>query len=358
MSTAAGALPSMWVARYVLRANTALGGKAVGREREGALLRIETAVGPGFADIHPWTELGDLSLSRQIEALSIGKATKLGLRSMALAHLDAEARSRGESAFRGLVVPESHHLVGDLQMLTSQELRRIWALGFRTLKIKMGRALASEIQCLRALESELVSFRLRIDVNAILSEAGVRSLLGALSESLNNAIEFIEDPMPWDRPTWLRLREELGVQFALDRTDRMDRTDQTDRTDRTDEADLFDELKLEKTQGRSLGFDWLICKPAIQEPQVVAECARSQGLKLCVTSYLDHPVGQMGAALEAARLVQQGFSLGTCGLASHQVYESNEFIKEMAMIGPTVRPPSGAGIGWGELLERQAWVRI
>jgi O-succinylbenzoate synthase len=338
MKSRALRIPEIWAARYVLRSKGSLNAKSHTRERQGALLRVLTGAGEGFADLHPWTELGDLPLQLQLEALASDAPTDLGRRSLALAKLDAEARSRSESAFDGLTIPESHFLVSDLERIKNFDLDQIRDHGFNTLKIKLGRELASEFKLLCTLENELSNFRLRLDFNAAVTEVQLIAFFDGLPEGIKNAIEFLEDPLPWQEADWARLSERLGFSFALDR---------------------LQELQIEALERRRRkGFEWLICKPAVQEPSRISSIAQNQAARLCVTSYLDHPVGQVGAALEAGYLLRDGVAVGTCGLLSHFAYEKDAFSEAVRCAGPRLIAPPGIGIGFDDLLKSQAWVRI
>ena len=91
----------MWISRYTLKPKRAL--SAIAREgvREGALIRV----GDGFADVHPWPELGDEPLDRQLKRLARGETTPLAQQSLRFAEADGAARARGESLFKGLEIP-------------------------------------------------------------------------------------------------------------------------------------------------------------------------------------------------------------------------------------------------------------
>jgi O-succinylbenzoate synthase len=95
----------IWIAPYTLKARTSLGAKAKSSERSGALLKVEIADGVGYSDLHPWQELGDLPLSDQLNSLKTSVPSKQAQRSLALAEFDRSARSKGISAFNGLVIP-------------------------------------------------------------------------------------------------------------------------------------------------------------------------------------------------------------------------------------------------------------
>ena len=69
----------MFVWRYTLVPRRSLSPLAGARTREGALIRV----GDGFADVHPWPELGDAPLDEQLALLARGETTPLSERSLA-----------------------------------------------------------------------------------------------------------------------------------------------------------------------------------------------------------------------------------------------------------------------------------
>lgn len=243
----------------------------------------------GVADIHPWPELGDEPLETQLALLAAGETTALTRRSLACAALDAAARNAGRSLFDGVSIPESH-----------------WPGSeppdpFRMAKIKFGAPIPERV-------------RLRIDYNMRLSADDFLALAEALPRE---RIDFIEDPCPYDAATWRRIRERTGMSLALDRGLATD------------------------------GVDFWVVKPAVQERP------ESDERRVIVTSYMDHPVGQLHAALVAARTTTE-----TCGLITHVLYEPNEFSERLRLDGARLLPPGGTGIGFDDVLERLPWKRL
>ena len=156
--------------------------------------------------------------------------------------------------------------------------------------------------------------RLRIDFNATLTpDEFVRAAATLPSER----IDFIEDPCPYDASTWLDLRARTGLRLALDRAVAKE------------------------------GVDVLIIKPALQPiPNTEAE--------VVVTSYMDHPIGQLCAAYAAAR----ASITTTCGLITHVLYENDPFIERMRIEGTRLVPPGGTGWGFDDLLASLPWRRL
>jgi len=275
----------MWFCSYALKPRRALSVLAGARTRHGALLRTES----GFADVHPWPELGDATIDEQLVRLARDETTPLSAASLRLAQIDGEARERGVSLFAGLTIPESHWPGDDPPH------------PFDTAKVKSASRLPERV-------------RLRIDFNATLTAAEFEAIAKTLPR---DRVDFIEDPCPYDAKTWRDLQQRTGLRLALDRSFAED------------------------------GVDVIVLKPAIQEVPKTSK-------EIVVTSYLDHPVGQLGAAYMAAKHATSS----RCGLVTHVLYDRNEFSEQLELDGMHLVPPPGTGIGFDDLLERLPWRRL
>jgi len=132
-------------------------------------------------------------------------------------------------------------------------------------------------------------------------------------------VDFVEDPCPYDGATWAALHEQTGLRLALDRF------------------------------AAEEGVDVLVVKPAIEEmPETSKE--------IVITSYMDHPVGQFGAAYIAAANANRVSA--RCGLFTHVLFEKNAFIERIRTDGARLLPPDGTGIGFDDLLERLPWKKL
>jgi O-succinylbenzoate synthase len=268
--------------RYELVPRRRLSAIAADGPRRGALLRV----GDGFADVHPWPELGDAPLDEQLAMLARGETTPLTRASLQFAALDAAARHDNRSLFEGLTIPRSHWPGADPPD------------GFDTVKLKSIDHIPDHV-------------RLRIDFNAMLTPDEFVRIAAMLPRE---RIDFIEDPCPYDAATWRDLRERAGLRLALD------------RGIGTEDVDV------------------IVVKPAVQQiPDTDAE--------VIVTSYMDHPLGQLCAAYAAANA---GIT-ATCGLVTHVLYEPDDFIERIQIDGARLVPPSGNGLGFDDLLERLPW---
>ncbi|HEX3068174.1 MAG TPA: enolase C-terminal domain-like protein [Thermoanaerobaculia bacterium] len=275
----------IWYWPYELIPRRALSAIAAPGPRRGALIRVDD----GFADVHPWAELGDAPLDEQLAMLARGETTPLTAASLRFAAIDAAARREGRSVFDGLSIPPSHWPGPDPPP------------GFDTVKLKSIDRIPGHV-------------RLRIDFNATLTPEEFVRIAATLP---HERIDFIEDPCPYDAATWRDLRDRTSLRLALDRGN------------------------------GSEDVDVLVIKPAVQEiPPSRAE--------IVVTSYMDHPLGQLSAAYAAAKA---GITT-TCGLITHVLYESDQFIDRMQIDRARLIPPAGTGFGFDDLLENLPWRRI
>jgi o-succinylbenzoate synthase len=280
----------LWVHRYTLMPRKPLSRIAREGAREGALLRVDD----GFADVHPWPELGDAPLEEQLALLARGETTPLTEASLRLARVDGDARRRGVSLFKGLTIPESHWPGNDPPSV------------FDTIKIK-------------GVMDVPPGVRIRIDFNATLTAEEFLEIAATLPKE---RIDFVEDPCPYDEETWRSLAEETGLTLAYDQPPTANRQPPTE-------------------------YDVRIHKPAIR-----AEWPMHQDV--VVTSYMDHPIGQFGAAYVAATHRTNA----RCGLFTHVLYEPDAFIERIAADGARLLAPRGTGIGFDDLLEQLSWTSI
>jgi O-succinylbenzoate synthase len=275
----------IWYSEYTLQPRRALSAIATPGPRRGALIRVDS----GFADIHPWPELGDAPLDEQLATLARGETTPLTRQSLKMARSDGDARGQGISLFEGLTIPASHWPGNDPPP------------GFDTAKVKGIDGLPPRV-------------RLRIDFNSTLRPEEFMLIAEGLP---HDRIDFVEDPCPYDPDVWIALREQTGLRLALDRIVAED------------------------------GVDVLVVKPAIQD-------VPKSRKEMVITSYMDHPVGQLHAAAIAARFATSA----RCGLMTHVLFERNEFSERLRVDGARLVIPEGTGVGFDDLLQQIAWKKL
>lgn len=293
--------------------------------RQGALLKIEFSDDLiGYADCHPWVQFGDFPLEQQLERLCQGQTTPLLQRSLQLARLDAEARSRRISLFEGLTIPPSHFLVSDLSAFDPKILAQLTSSGFQRIKIKLGKNLAAEIPLLSEILVRLTGsdILVRLDFNSQVNQQVFEDFLRHIQPHWG-LLDFCEDPFPYQPEAWQAVQDRYSIDLAADR-------------------------ECLQADGHPQSAGVLVIKPAIQDLALI----RGQCQRIIVTSYLDHPVGQLGAAYSAASSHKL---LDICGLQSHTAYVPSPFSNEIVCCGPHIICPKGAGIGFDELLAQVDW---
>ncbi len=306
---------------------------AAGGPRRGALLRT----GGGFAGIHPWPELGDAPLDEQL-VLARGETTSLTRASLRFASIDAAARREGRSLFEGLTIPPSHWPGPDPPD------------GFDTVKLKSIDRIPDRV-------------RLRIDFNATLTPDDFLRIAATLP---GERIDFIEDPCPYDAAIWRDLRSRTGLRLALDRAGGEKQRYETPNAGRLQNELRNDPIlniespspprageKPKADEGASCrekpsgSYDVLVIKPSLQENPATDK-------EIIVTSYMDHPIGQLCAAYAAATVD----ITATCGLITHVLYKTDAFIERMQIDKTSLVPPGGTGLGFDDLLENLPWQRL
>lgn len=302
----------MEVYRYTLRSSCGLNAQSARREHEGLLIRQNGGVGC----IHPWPELGDLPVDRQIQCLQQGRPTPLIDQALRCARIDGEARARGESLFTHSI-PRSHWLY-----LPGDEPETARAHGFDRVKIKIGKSLLEEAQVVAHWASD--GFTIRLDCNDSLSVTTMVEFWYSLRYCWSK-IELIEDPVAWNEEDWRVLRE-LGIPLAVDR-------------------DARDRFRSEYIA---------VLKPA------VSNWVPDPPARYFVTSYMDHAIGQYWAAYEAMRLRESGYEglQLRCGLLTHRCFEPDPFFERVDCEGSRLLPVGGTGLGFDDLLDSLPWIPL
>lgn len=302
-----------------------------GGQRRGALFQVEHKDGSvGYCDCHPWVERGDASLEEQLRLLSQGKTTSLTERSLYFALHDAMARAQGVSLFENLEIPPSHWLIPNLENCDAKQLSDALGRRFTRFKVKLGKNLEQELKLLIKLWKQMGSKELTfcLDFNLSLTLEQFEQVLKTLAP-LKSQIAFHEDPFPFDPAVWQGIQKK-GVTLACD-------------------------YRSEEAIGYPSSAKVLVVKPALQDEAIFLPSLQPDH-RLVITSYLDHPVGQLGAAYVAALcLSKDPDKIDLCGLLTHLVYQPNAFSEQLRMEGPVLIPPKGTGFGYDTLLSSLTW---
>ena len=312
------------IAHYRLKARGLLNAISRRREFEGVLLQIDG----GYGCIHPWPELGDPPLTKCLLDLAGERRWPIVRRAVRCAEYDRVARKFDHSLFEDMEVPTSHATLVKAEVA---EVARAVAAGFTTIKLKTGRNVVADCQFLNAVARQFPTVKWRLDFNESLESAEAATFLLGLEVPTRAAIDFVEDPCPYAASAWHALYQQTRLRLAVDR-----------------EATTL-----------SAAAQVLVIKPAIDEPFLLAEAAVKHHQQVILTGYMDHPLGQVFAAWEAARLELQFPGLvGMCGLQTHHLFESDAFTEMLGPWSPVFQVPAGNGLGFDDLLEALPWKRL
>ncbi len=311
---------------YELESNHSLSVTSSALKREGALLKVYFNFQMvGYADCHPWPEMGDLPLKQQLENLAKGELTALMNCALEFAFLDAEHRLQGRSALIQQNIPKSHFLVTNIFDWTSQHVQQIIQQEYTHIKLKLGRHLDREVERLHALFLN-TSLKLRLDFNETLTFDSFCQFLQRI-QKLRDRIDFIEDPFPFASFEWATIQKE-GWTLACDR-------------------------QAQKASHQPESAKILVIKPALQSFQ---EWQKWKNQTRIVTSYLGHPIGQVAAAYVAS-LIDPDCSL-THGLLSHHAYQPTPFSQHLSWKSPHFILPPGVGFGFDQELNQLKWIPL
>lgn len=295
--------------------------------RQGALLKVFFKDGlVGYADCHPWPEVGDKAINEQIHSLQCRALTPLLEQSFRWARLDAEARKANKSLLGEMKVPKSHFFISDLLECDEKFVDQIIEQGFTHVKMKLGNYLPAETaQLLKLFENR--PLKLRLDFNEKLSKQEFFSFLKRIEKILPK-IDFFEDPIPYDPQVWKQIQESYGIKFAVDKN-------ALQASFEPDSAAIF------------------ILKPALHSKELFEQIPQN---KIIVTTYLDHPLGQLAAAYTASLIDPKGERIH--GLLSHYTYHQNAFSNSLSKKGPNFTIPTGPGFGFDKELEMLVWEKL
>lgn len=314
----------IYVYEYLLRSGVALNSASHRRIFPGALLRV----GSGFGCVHPWPEFGDAPVEEQLRLLAQGVTTPVTEMALRCAAVDGAAREAGVSLFDGLEIPRSHYSWSFAQE-TVPQYERVLNEGWLAIKAK---GYANYGETTRFLEncarlSDGRDLRFRVDFNGCLRAEDFQKFVEFMPLRVYRQLDFVEDPFPYDAAQWAACQAKWGVKLALDKGWR-------DGTE---------------------GYEAVVVKPARRDWRTVAQ--RHPDKPLVLTSAMDHGLGQMFAAYEAAVARQElGGLVGLCGLSTQHLFEPDGFFERIQVTGGWMTPDlSGGGLGFGDVLERLPW---
>ncbi|MDB9741248.1 hypothetical protein OAB00_00180 [Akkermansiaceae bacterium] len=311
--------------RYTMKSLNRLNVKSSKTEHEGVLLRI----GEGVGCVHPWGVFGDVSVDQQLADFVNGDSSRLIRRAMHCAEIDGAAREKGISVFDTIngKVPRSHAtVVGAIE-----EVQKAVEAGFTTVKLKAGGDYKQDAAFINEIAENFSTLKLRVDFNCNLRGSEVGDLVEILSQKARDAIDFLEDPCSYKDSCWTGLRNLYGISLAMD-------------------------IGVENTDAL---YSFAVIKPAKNDVDKVMEQSRQHARKVVFTSYMDHPIGQVYAAFEAARCNEEYSGIvSEAGLMTHGLFEKNAFIEELGAVQTEWNYRQGTGLGFDTLLESLPWKKL
>lgn len=304
--------------------------------RKGALIKIEWPDRMlGYADLLPWPDLGDEALSVQLKGLQKGKMSSMLEQTIWMARRDAQARKERRNLMKGLPRVRNALLVQDTSVWSDSEMGEARRLGFLTVKVKCGKNPVAELAFIEKV-LRTGSFSIRLDFNGRLTFKEYSDFFKKIPSAFHNKIEYVEDPFPYGVETW-REASKFST-LALD----------------------FEHPKVKwETMKAPLPFKVLVIKPARMDLASALDHVNKWGLKMVVTSNLDHPVGVMHASAVAGEMkkVYPNILLD-CGCFTHLEYQQDEFSAQLPQVGPMTSEVPGYGVGFDSLFESLKWTAI
>lgn len=316
---------------YSLRPLSSLNATTPQKERKGTLLKVRWDDGLlGYADLHPWPELGDEPLEFHIKELEEGRITALVEQSMWLAHRDATLRSKKKNFFEDGKPLKNNFTITQVHKVGPGLVGEIKNEGFSTVKVKVGREFHEEVGFLEHLAAE--NLFIRLDFNAQGNWQTFEKYISNLSPEVKAFIEYVEDPFPFDERAWKDAR--TLVPIALDNE--------------------YNKVPWHRIINPP--FDVMVVKPArVDVNKAVAFC-RKWDLKMTITSSMDHPVGVAHALSVAMELKKaHGPMILDAGCMTHHLYQKDLFVNELPTEGPYFTKGRGMGVGFDKILQVLPW---
>lgn len=290
--------------------------------RHGILIKFQNKnIKSGYSDCHPLMEFGDPSVSVLIKKLKSDPSHFLIQRSIGFAKIDGQAREERKSLFLRRRI-RSHYTCADIEKLTPKKMEKLAENGFKSLKIKIGKDVKRESMALNRLPTDLRQlFRWRFDANG--KDGDV--FLKQLHSSFYDLVDFIEDPVPFDKEVWTKIEHQFGIRCAFDSPPDGDK----------------------KTSFRGVR----IIKPARE--------FLSPRQKDIITNSMDHPVGQSFAFWMAQKTCAK-FRDQTqdFGLQTTHLFKTNSFFKWIQTDSAYFKHSDGYGVGFDSLLEKISWQAV
>ena len=288
---------------------------------QGALLLFEFQPDlKGYGDLLPWPQFGEKPLKDQLEDLKKGKESTRLVQLKKTALCDALARKEKRSLFSGLKIPDSHFLIEDISSFSGWD--EVGEAGYQIIKVKIRPAgFQKQLKGLKEGSRALPHCGWRLDLNGSLSQGGWDSFKKSL-QFVWNKIEFIEDP--FKNPKNFSGRDNL--MFAEDWISHSQST-----------------VRIIKPSRDSLD-------------SLIQQIPRHQWKKIIFTHSQETLLGQAVTAWQAGTFYKNYPSFRQTGAFKCYSFKKHKWTLS-EKIHPVFKTPSGFGLGYGPLLEKEPWKR-
>jgi O-succinylbenzoate synthase len=305
------------------------------QDREGLLLKIDWPDGhTGYADLHPWPELGDATWEEQLSGLRQGRISIMMEQAIWLARRDAVQRKMQRNIFDGLPTIKNNYLISDVASEPDGLIDRLKADGFESVKVKVGRDMKAEAELISHLGKD-GAFKVRVDFNGIGTWQTYEKFMSSVDRIALQRVQYAEDPFQYDEQAWIEARKFCPI--AID--------------------NQIHKVKFEALKTRP--FDVIVIKPAKVDVLAITQEAVVRDLKLTVTSYMDHPVGVMHSLSVACELKKTHPQRTLdAGCSTTRLYQMDTYAAEVVPTGPYLKRPAGKGIGFDIQLAKEPWSQI
>ena len=288
---------------------------------QGALLLFEFQPDlKGYADFLPWPRFGEKPLREQLEDFRKGKKSARLSQLKKIALCDALARKEKRSLFYGLKIPDSHFLIEDVSSFSHWE--QVREAGYRIIKVKVRpKGFQNQIKKLKEGRQALPHCRWRLDLNGSLNFSEWNSFKKSL-QFLWDQIEFIEDP--FKNPGNISGGDSLKI--------------------------AEDWFVHPKSAVR-------IVKPSRDSlDSLVRQIPHRQWKSIVFTHSQETLLGQAATAWQAGEFYRKHPSFWRIGAFKCYSFKKHKWTLNEKN-HPVFKSPSGFGLGYGALLEKEPWKR-
>ena len=382
---------NLWFAPYELKLKT------VPKKRLGALLKIEFADGKtGHADLHPYPEKGEASLTSHLEVLrqiplvkgvkkvfggysSVPQLSRnslkdqhsknLCLRAIATAREESLALAKGINLLSSLKIPLSHFLIWDLNASSPALIESALLKGFRVFKVKLSHPLKEQSEKLLQL---IKAFDFN-NVHCSPLPARLRQL-SPVSEKIHRPLAVkwrLDFRVSLSKRQWEEWKTQYLFRIPFSSLDFVEAPPVAFPIPTGDKSCVKPRLRSKPyNKNLKLAFDvWngenklpvpvLVCKPARKSlTDLFKQKAQNLFQKVVFTHCLSHPLDQLSSAYFCAKFYKVHPRLSEiCGLTQNNIYEPFAFT--LPNDGPAFPQLSGPGFGLNPRhLDNLSWKKL